>query len=96
MHLERILPPISRSARLGVSCTLSAARSVVSSHGIQFVPRKQVQTLPALDRLLISWWRRQAANRLPSTLEGIPVAVLRGEGSREFAYAAALEDLALD
>jgi protein-S-isoprenylcysteine O-methyltransferase Ste14 len=74
--------------------TLSAARSVVSSHGIQFVPREQVHTLPALDRLLIPGGGRQAANRLPSTLEGIPAAVLRSEGSREFAYAAALENLA--
>ena len=77
--------------------TLSAARSVVSSHGIQFVPREQVQTLPALDRLLIPGGdSRPAANRPPSSLEGIPAAVLRSEGSREFAYAAALEDLARD
>lgn len=49
--------------------TLSAAASVVSSHGIQFVPRQRVHAAP-------------------------PGALLSREGTRTFAYGAAVEDLA--
>jgi putative intracellular protease/amidase len=52
--------------------TLSTAASVVSRHGIQFVPRKQVRTVS------------------PE-----PSLALRNEGSQQFAYVAAVEDLAL-
>ena len=53
--------------------TLSAAAWVVSSHGIQFVPREQVRTVPPMGH----------RNR-PSS----------APGSQEFAYTAAVEDLA--
>ena len=51
--------------------TQSTAASVVSSRGIQFVPREQVRTVP------------------PDGSQA-----LRNEGSRQFAYVAAVEDLA--
>jgi protein-S-isoprenylcysteine O-methyltransferase Ste14 len=51
--------------------SLSTGASVVSRHGIQFVPREQVRTVPP------------AGSR-----------ALRSEGSRQFAYVAAVEDLA--
>jgi protein-S-isoprenylcysteine O-methyltransferase Ste14/putative intracellular protease/amidase len=51
--------------------TQSTAASVVSSHGIQFVPREQIRTIPPYG----------------------PQA-LRNEGSRQFGYVAAVEDLA--
>jgi protein-S-isoprenylcysteine O-methyltransferase Ste14/putative intracellular protease/amidase len=56
--------------------TLSTAASVVSSHGIQFVPREQVHT-----------------SRL-TPQRGVPSVALRREGSGQFAYVAAVEDLA--
>jgi hypothetical protein len=56
--------------------TQSTAASVLSKHGIQFVPRKQVHTSPI------------------SPLGGVPGVALRTEGSRQFAYIAAVEDLA--
>jgi protein-S-isoprenylcysteine O-methyltransferase Ste14 len=56
--------------------TQSTAASVVSSHGIQFVPREQVHTSPLTPQ------------------EGVPGAALRSEGTRQFAYIAAVEDLA--
>jgi len=56
--------------------TQSTAASVVSSHGIQFVPREQVNTTPL-------------------TPQGRhPEVALRREGTRQFAYIAAVEDLA--
>jgi protein-S-isoprenylcysteine O-methyltransferase Ste14/putative intracellular protease/amidase len=56
--------------------TQSTAASVVSSHGIQFVPREQVRTSPL-------------------TLQrGVPGVALRSDGTRQFAYIAAVEDLA--
>ena len=64
--------------------TRSAAAWVVSRHGIQFVPREQVQAVTALGPLQSTAIARGE----------VPFAVLRGEGSREFAYTAALEDLA--
>ena len=63
--------------------TQSAAAWVVSSHGIQFVPREQVRTVPQTGR----------PNRLPSA-DGVQGVLLRGEGSGAFAYTAAVEDLA--
>ncbi len=60
--------------------TVSAVASVVSSHGIQFVPRERVRTVPPMGR----------PNRLPSA----PGVLFRSEGSREFAYTAAVEELA--
>ena len=51
--------------------TQSTAASVESSHGIQFVPREQVRTVP------------------PDGSQA-----LRNDGSRQFAYVAAIEDLA--
>ena len=56
--------------------TQSTAASVVSSHGIQFVPREQVHTSPLTPQ------------------EGVPGVALRSEGTRQFAYVAAVEDLA--
>ena len=56
--------------------TQSTAASVVSSHGIQFVPREQVHASP----------------RTPQG--GVPGVALRSEGIRQFAYIAAVEDLA--
>jgi AraC family transcriptional activator FtrA len=55
---------VSASYRIN---TMSTTASVVSRHGIQFVPREQVRTVPPM--------------------------VFRTEGSRPFAYIAAIEDL---
>jgi protein-S-isoprenylcysteine O-methyltransferase Ste14 len=56
--------------------TQATAASVVSSHGIQFVPREQVHTSSL------------------SPQGGTPGVALRSEGSRQFAYIAAVEGLA--
>jgi protein-S-isoprenylcysteine O-methyltransferase Ste14/putative intracellular protease/amidase len=64
--------------------TRSAAGAVVSRHGIQFVPREQVRTLPPMGR----------PNSLLPAPGGAPGVALPREGSRHFAYIAALEDLA--
>jgi protein-S-isoprenylcysteine O-methyltransferase Ste14/putative intracellular protease/amidase len=64
--------------------TMSAAASVVSSHGIQFVPREQVRTdLPIA-----------CLNSLPTAAAGVPGVTPRSEGFREFTYTAAVRDLA--
>lgn len=79
--------------------TVASAASVVSRHGLQFVPRWQVQNLPALNRLLVPGGdgAERAANRPPSGLEGagVPVKKLQDDESPDYAYGAALEDLAL-
>jgi AraC family transcriptional regulator, transcriptional activator FtrA len=56
--------------------TQSTAASVMSSHGIQFVPREQVHASPVTPE------------------GGVPGAALPSEGTRQFAYNAAVEDLA--
>jgi hypothetical protein len=79
--------------------TVASAPSVVSRHGLQFVPRWQVRNLPAIDRLLVPGGdgAEQAANQLPVGLGGasVPVKKLQNYDSPDFAYRAALEDLAL-
>jgi AraC family transcriptional regulator, transcriptional activator FtrA len=60
--------------------TRSTAASVVSSHGIQFVPREQVRTSPLAPPL--------------APQGGVPGVALRSEETRQFAYIAAVEDLA--
>jgi protein-S-isoprenylcysteine O-methyltransferase Ste14 len=56
--------------------TQSTEASVVSRHGIQFVPREQVQRSAVTSEV------------------GVPGAAHRSEGTRQFAYIAAIEDLA--
>jgi AraC family transcriptional regulator, transcriptional activator FtrA len=79
--------------------TVASTTSVVSRHGLQFVPRWQVGNLPTIDRLLIPGGdgAEQAANRLPAGLReaGVPVKKLQNDESPDYAYGAALEDLAL-
>ena len=79
--------------------TVASVASVVSRHGLQFVPRWQVRNLPAMDRLLVPGGdgAEQAANRLPSGVggAGVPVKKLQNDQSPDYAYGVALEDLAL-
>jgi AraC family transcriptional activator FtrA len=79
--------------------TVASAASVVSRHGLQFVPRWQVWNLPAMDRLVVPGGdgAEQAADRLLSGLgrAGVPVKKMQNDESPDYAYGAALEDLAL-
>jgi AraC family transcriptional activator FtrA len=79
--------------------TVASAASVVSRHGLQFVPRWQVRNLPSMDRLLVPGGdgTELAANRIPSGLggAGVPVKKLQNNESSDYAYGVALEDLAL-
>jgi AraC family transcriptional activator FtrA len=78
--------------------TVASAASVVSRHGLQFVPRWQVRNLPAMDRLVVPGGdgAEEAANRLPSGLggAGVPVKKMQNDASPDYAYGVALEDLA--
>jgi protein-S-isoprenylcysteine O-methyltransferase Ste14 len=62
--------------------TLSAAASVVSKHGIQFVAREQVRTVSP------------DGSQSPAIQGGVPGVAPPREGFRQFAYRAAVEDLA--
>ena len=75
--------------------TVSDVASVRSRHGLQFVPRWNVQRLPSMDRLLVpgGMGATQAAAHLPPELQGVAVTLLQNNAAA-FPIHVALEDFA--